>query len=56
MLVDVKLAKKTRLMPLEEMRGYPQLAGMAVPAARNRLSITPVSEAEWKFILRKLDE
>jgi len=30
MLVDVKLAKKTRLMPLEEMRGYPQLAGMAV--------------------------
>jgi predicted RNA-binding protein with PUA-like domain len=22
----------------------------------NRLSITPVTEAEWKFILRKLDD
>ncbi|HEX7606399.1 MAG TPA: EVE domain-containing protein, partial [Usitatibacter sp.] len=27
MLVDVKLAKKTRVMPLDEMRSYPELAG-----------------------------
>ena len=55
MLVDVKLAKKTRLMPLDEMRTYPQLADMVVLRRGNRLSITPVTEAEWKFILRRLD-
>ena len=55
MLVDVKLAKKTRLLPLDEMRTCPQLAGMVVLRRGNRLSITPVTEAQWKFILRKLD-
>ena len=53
--VDVKLVKKTRLMPLDEMRGYPELAGMRVLQRGNRLSITPVTEREWEFILRKLD-
>jgi predicted RNA-binding protein with PUA-like domain len=55
MLVDVKLGKKTRVMPLEEMRGYPELADMVVLKRGNRLSITPVSEREWNFILKKLD-
>jgi predicted RNA-binding protein with PUA-like domain len=55
MLVDVKLVRKTRLMPLEEMRGYPELAGMLTLRKGNRLSITPVSAAEWDFILKKLD-
>ena len=55
MLVDVKLAKKTRLLPLDELRTYPQLAEMVVLRRGNRLSITPVTEAEWKFILRRLD-
>ncbi len=55
MLVDVELVKKTRLMPLEEMRGYKQLADMMTLRRGNRLSITPVTEAEWKFILKKLD-
>jgi predicted RNA-binding protein with PUA-like domain len=54
MLVDVKLAKKTRAMPLEEMRGYPQLAEMVTLRKGNRLSITPVTPAEWKFITAKL--
>jgi predicted RNA-binding protein with PUA-like domain len=53
--VDVKLVKKTRLMPLEEMRSYPQLAQMRTLRPGNRLSITPVSEAEWRFILGKLE-
>jgi len=53
--VDVKLVKKTRLMPLEEMRSYPQLAQMRTLRPGNRLSITPVSEAEWSFILGKLE-
>ncbi|HET7400502.1 MAG TPA: EVE domain-containing protein [Usitatibacter sp.] len=55
MLVDVALERKTRLMPLEEMRTYPQLAGMVVLKRGNRLSITPVTEREWKFILKRLD-
>ena len=55
MLVDVKLEKKTRVMPLDEMRTYPELADMVVLKRGNRLSITPVSEREWKFILKKLD-
>jgi predicted RNA-binding protein with PUA-like domain len=55
MLVDVALEKKTRLMPLEEMRTYAELADMVVLKRGNRLSITPVSEREWKFILKRLD-
>jgi len=55
MLVDVKLEKKTRVMPLEEMRTYAELADMVVLKRGNRLSITPVSEREWKFILKRLD-
>jgi predicted RNA-binding protein with PUA-like domain len=56
MLVDVKLAKKTRLMPLEEMRTYPELADMVTLKRGNRLSITPVTPAEWSFILARLGE
>jgi predicted RNA-binding protein with PUA-like domain len=56
MLVDVKLVKKTRVMPLEEMRTYPELAGMVTLKRGNRLSITPVTEAEWNFIAGKLGE
>ena len=55
MLVDVKLDRKTRLMPLDEMRTYPQLAQMVTLKRGNRLSITPVTEREWKFIVAKLD-
>ncbi len=54
MNVDVTLVKKTRLMPLEEMRTYPELAAMRTLRPGNRLSITPVSESEWNFILAKL--
>jgi predicted RNA-binding protein with PUA-like domain len=56
MLVDVKLAKKTRVMPLDEMRTYPELAGMVTLKRGNRLSITPVTAAEWDFILKRLGE
>jgi len=54
MNVDVQLVKKTRLMPLDEMRGYRELAGMRTLAPGNRLSITPVTEREWTFILDQL--
>jgi predicted RNA-binding protein with PUA-like domain len=55
MLVDVKLDRKTRVMPLDEMRTYPELADLVVLKRGNRLSITPVAEREWRFILKKLD-
>jgi predicted RNA-binding protein with PUA-like domain len=54
MNVDVQLVKKTRLMPLDEMRTHRELAGMRTLAPGNRLSITPVSEKEWAFILDQL--
>jgi predicted RNA-binding protein with PUA-like domain len=54
MLVDVKLARKTRPMPLEEMRGHRELAGMLTLKRGNRLSITPVTDAEWRFIVKTL--
>ena len=49
--VDVRLVKKTRLVPLSEMRGYPELAKMQLLQRGNRLSITPVDPAEWEFIM-----
>jgi predicted RNA-binding protein with PUA-like domain len=55
LLVDVKLKRKTRLMPLSEIRTAPPLATMRILQRGNRLSITPVSDAEWKAVLRLLD-
>ena len=52
--VDVRLAKKTRLVPLTELREYPQLANMRLLQRGNRLSITPVEPEEWKFIMSVL--
>ena len=48
--VDVQLRRKTRLLSLREMRGRPELATMRVLAPGNRLSITPVSAAEWRAV------
>jgi predicted RNA-binding protein with PUA-like domain len=50
LLVDVALVRKTRLVPLAEMREHAELAGMVTLQRGNRLSITPVTPAEWKFI------
>jgi predicted RNA-binding protein with PUA-like domain len=55
MLVDVKLVKKTRLVTLEEMRVAPGLAGMVTLRRGNRLSITPVTPAEWRAVMRLVD-
>jgi predicted RNA-binding protein with PUA-like domain len=52
--VDVRLLRKTRLFGLEAMRGDPALADMTVLRRGNRLSITPVSEAEWRHITKLL--
>ena len=42
--------KKTRLLPLSELRTQPKLAGMQILQRGNRLSITPVDAADWKLI------
>jgi len=50
MLVDVKLVRKTRLLSLDELRSHAQLADMVILRRGNRLSVTPVTAAEWKHI------
>ncbi|OQY71002.1 MAG: EVE domain-containing protein [Rhodocyclaceae bacterium UTPRO2] len=52
--VDVKLVKKTPLVSLAELRSHKELANMRTLAKGNRLSITPVDPAEWKFITEQL--
>lgn len=51
MLVDVRgVEPLPRFVPLEELRANPKLAGMRLLQRGNRLSIVPVSAAEWKEI------
>jgi predicted RNA-binding protein with PUA-like domain len=52
--VDVRVVRKTQLIPLDELRTHPQLASLRALQRGNRLSITPVDPAEWKFIVGKL--
>ena len=52
--VDVRALRKTRLVPLAELRQEKCLSGMRLLRPGNRLSITPVSAAEWKYITEKL--
>ena len=48
--VDVKLVRKTRLVPLVELRTTPGLEDMVTLRRGNRLSITPVTADEWRVI------
>jgi len=48
--VDVQLVKKTRLVPLAELRATRGLEDMVTLRRGNRLSITPVTPAEWKIV------
>jgi predicted RNA-binding protein with PUA-like domain len=52
--VDVRAVRKTRLVPLAELRKHKALAKMVLLRPGNRLSITPVSAAEWRYITEKL--
>lgn len=52
--VDVQFVRKTRLVGLPELRRHPELENMRVLARGNRLSITPVEPAEWRFIVGQL--
>ena len=53
-MVDVQLERRlTRVVPLEELRKHTtkELKNMVLLRKGNRLSITPIEPAEWKFIL-----
>src|SRR5438874_3161824 len=52
--VDVRALRKTKLVPLAELRKHKALAKMILLRPGNRLSITPVSAAEWKYITDRL--
>ncbi|MBL8310144.1 MAG: EVE domain-containing protein [Burkholderiales bacterium] len=52
--VEVAFAKKFELIPLASLRAAPDLADMRILQRGNRLSITPVSDAEWNFISKTL--
>ncbi|HSD00581.1 MAG TPA: EVE domain-containing protein [Casimicrobiaceae bacterium] len=52
MNVDVKLVRKTPLITVPTLRSTPGLEDMVTLRRGNRLSITPVTPAEWKIIER----
>jgi len=54
MLVDIRAVLKTRLMPLAELRARPELADMQILKRGSRLSVTPVTPAEWRCIIRHI--
>ncbi len=50
-LVDVRAVERLeRFVPLHELREEPALVDMLVLRPGNRLSITPVSEKEWRAV------
>jgi len=54
--VDVKFASRTRVVGLDELRREKALRKMQVLQRGNRLSITPVTPAEWACIERLFDK
>jgi predicted RNA-binding protein with PUA-like domain len=48
--VDVRALHKTRLVSLAELRTRKALSRMTLLRPGNRLSITPVTQPEWKYI------
>ncbi|MYM82146.1 EVE domain-containing protein [Duganella sp. FT50W] len=54
--IDVKGTRKTRLLSLAEMRTISALEEMVVLQKGSRLSITPVTPAQWKTIVTLLKE
>ena len=51
-MVDLRLARKlSRIITLAELKQHPELKELALLRRGNRLSIMPVSAAQWQFIL-----
>ncbi len=53
--VDVRLRRKTKLLPLADLRAAPELASMRILQRGNRLSITPVTPDDWQAVLKRLE-
>jgi len=53
--VNVTLVRKTRLVGIQELRSHPELATMQILKRGNRLSITPVTQEEWQFIMALIE-
>jgi predicted RNA-binding protein with PUA-like domain len=52
LMVDVQFTRKlARAITLNELKNHPELEGMALLRRGNRLSIMPVSPAQWDYIL-----
>ncbi|MBY0241679.1 MAG: EVE domain-containing protein [Burkholderiaceae bacterium] len=54
LMVDVKAVRKTRLLSLAELRTIPELDDMVVLQKGSRLSITPVTPAQWDTLQKLL--
>ena len=54
--VDVKFVRKTRTVGIAELRAQKALRDMQILRRGNRLSITPVTAAEWRAIMRLAGE
>jgi predicted RNA-binding protein with PUA-like domain len=52
--VDVRALRKSRLVTIAQLRDAEPLADMAVLKRGNRLSITPVTAAQWQYITTRL--
>ncbi|CAI8867818.1 EVE domain-containing protein [Methylocaldum szegediense] len=51
-MVDVQFVRKLkRTITLNELKGRPELNGLALVRRGNRLSVMPVTAAQWEFIL-----
>ncbi|MCE5232630.1 MAG: EVE domain-containing protein [Mizugakiibacter sp.] len=51
-LVDVKYVRKLkRIITLDELKTHPELAAMPLVQRGTRLSVQPVTQAQWDFIL-----
>jgi predicted RNA-binding protein with PUA-like domain len=54
--VDLRLRRRTRLLPLKTIRQFDELEGMPLLARGNRLSISPVEPGQWRYLLGKLTD
>ncbi|QOY93746.1 EVE domain-containing protein [Massilia sp. UMI-21] len=52
--VDVRAVEAGRYLPLSELRGIPALQDMVLLQKGSRLSVSPVSQAEWNAIVGML--
>ncbi len=51
LMLDVQALRKIKPISVAALRQYPELEDMRVLQKGNRLSITPVDEAHWDFIM-----